>query len=262
MSPDDPRHGTEAGHEQHIRDAEESCAPCYEAKILASRRRSKRRAMGYRATVPANPARARLMQWRDGGATYSEIADHTGIEESRIWEIINDGSPRIYARTAAAVMSAGEWPVTALGVTRRIQALCRRGHSAGRIAEAAGVTVDAILDTRAGPRKFTSRKVRAGVLAAYDLLADRSPESTPRGISRVVNHAERMGWPPPAAWEDVDDPYEQPVLDERPRTSAELLAEWDHLRLAGVSIHTAASQLGVSVAAIEKACERVRKAAA
>lgn len=39
----------------------------------------------------------------------------------------------------------------------------------------------------------------------------------------------------------------------------DLVAEYEHLRSAGVSIHTAASQLGVTVGAIEKACERVRK---
>lgn len=264
MSPDDARHGTEAGHEQHHRDGEDPCAACSRAKLIASRRRSKRRQMGYSYTIPADTARARLARWRDGGATYGEIADHTGIEESRVWEILNDPTGRIYTRTHNAIMRAKGWPVTALGITRRVQALCRLGYSMPTIAAACGVSHDTIADLRARTPVFVSRKVRAGVIAGYAELEMKTPaqegDYQRRSVTRCRAHAERMGWPSPMAFDDIDDPNEQPQGVRTP-ARRDLLAEWHDLRDAGESIEQAAVRLGVTVGAIERA-EFRKKAAA
>lgn len=264
MNADDPRHGTEAGNEQHQRDGEESCAACYKAKLIASRRRNKRKQMGYTYTVPADTARARLTMWRQGGATYGEIADHTGVEESRVWEILNDPAGRIYTRTHNAIMRAKGWPVTALGVTRRVQALCRLGYSMPTIAAACGVSHDTIADLRTNVPVFVSRKVRAGVVAGFAELEMKTPgqagDYQRRSVTRALGHAERMGWPPPMAFDDIDDPTEQPQGVRTPKRR-DLLAEWHDLRDAGESIEQAAVRLGVTVGAIERA-EFRRKAAA
>ena len=89
-----------------------------------------------------------------------------------------------------------------------------------------------------------------------------APISHPtRGANRGAN---RLGMIAPNRLPDIDDPDEQPDPGWEPRhySRDELVAEWSHLRRAGVSIHTAASQLGVTVGAIEKAIERTRKDAA
>jgi hypothetical protein len=226
MDDHDPRHGTEAGHEQHCRDDEQPCEPCHEAKILASRRRTKRKTMGYRYTVPAGPARARLQQWRDGGATYGEIADHTGVEESRIWEILNNPTAIVYTRTSRTILNTNGWPVTAASLTRRVRALCRLGWSIPKIAEACGAHHDTILAIRARQPQFASRKVRDGIVAGYAASAMTIPEATSgrdqAGITRARNHAERMGWAPPLAYDDIDDPAARPTglreLPNRPKT--------------------------------------------
>lgn len=209
MSPDDKRHGTEAGHEQHCRDDEDPCEPCYTAKLIAGRRRNKRKTMGYRYTVPADRALDRLREWRAIGASYGEIADHCGVEESRVWEILNGPHPVVYTRTANAILRTAGWPVTAASVTRRVRALARLGWTIPRIAKACGVDHDTILHIRRRERDFLSRKVREGVVRGYETLANQLPTGATQqeraGITRARNYAERAGWPSPWAFDDIDD---------------------------------------------------------
>lgn len=258
----DSRHGSEAGHEQHMRDNETPCPPCREAKLRASRRRSKRKQQGHRYTVPTGDLTRRLEDWRAAGATYGEIADHLGIVESRVWEIINDAPERIYTRTAVAIVSADGMPVTTVGVTRRIQALTWMGYSANRIADAAGCHLDTIRDARHEPRTFLARKVRDGVARAYEELHMHAATATTQqeraGVTRSANMARRNGWAAPMAWECIDDQRETPMwgADGRRRN---LLQGWRELEAAGESIELAAVRLGVTVGAIERAMFRAFK---
>lgn len=212
MSPNDPRHGSEAGHEQHARDLEEPCDNCRQAKLLATRRRTKRKSMGYIYTTPSDAARETLTRWREAGASIGEIADHIGIVESRVFDISSGTNPRIYARTALKIIEADPWPVTSLGVTRRIRALARNGWGVSRVAAMAGINHDTVLDARREVRQFVSKRTRLGVVAAYDELAGRVADGPQRAVSRVRNEAERNGWPSPWAWDNIDDPNERPDL--------------------------------------------------
>ncbi|HYF73558.1 MAG TPA: hypothetical protein VD864_12100, partial [Nocardioides sp.] len=230
---------------------------------------TKRKTQGYRYTLPAGAAWDRVHRWRDGGASLDDIATITGLEESVTSRILN--GPRsmpIYARTFHAIMRApAGMPLTSIGATRRIQALQRLGWPVERIAIEAGVHRDTILDGRR-PRVFIARRVRVSIDEAYRRLHMVIPTGETKqhraGITRSRNHAERMGWLPPMAWDDIDDAMEHPEMGRDPKLyrSEDLLAEWSFLRSAGVSIHTAASQLGVSVAAIEKATERAGRSVA
>jgi len=217
MHPNDFRHGTEAGHEQHRRDGEDPCQPCLDAKLKAARRRTKRKTQGHRYTLPAGAAWDRVQRWRDGGASLDDIASITGLEESVTSRIINgQRTMPIYARTFHAIMRApAGMPLTSIGATRRIQALQRLGWSVERIAIEAGVHRDTILDGRQ-PRVFVARRVRVSIDGAYRRLHMVIPTGETKqhraGITRARNHAERMGWLPPLAWTDIDDALEHPDL--------------------------------------------------
>lgn len=260
MRADDDRHGSEAGYEQHVRDGDgkRSCPACYEAKLVSSRRRSKRKAMGYRYTVPSDRARVRVQTWRDGGATWGDISDHTGIESGRLWEIHHDGAPAIYARTAYAILSAGDWPVTALGIRRRVQALTRLGWTTPNVAAACNVHHDTIIDIRRRQPEFIARKVRDGIVAGYLALCDTLPQPTTQqeraGVTRARNYAERNGWAPPIAWDDIDDPNEQPGTIKRsvgrPPRKEDALQDFEWLTSQGVSDEHAAARVGVKLATI------------
>jgi predicted DNA-binding protein (UPF0251 family) len=71
-----------------------------------------------------------------------------------------------------------------------------------------------------------------------------------------------MGWPPPLAWDDIDNPDEKPRGLPTPtrKESAELtVADWDMLRRLGYTRAAAAEYMGISKKRLEKAIERTSR---
>lgn len=211
MTPDDPRHGTEAGHEQHHRDNEPPCEPCYRGKLNASRRRTKRKTMGYRYMVPVGVRlHSQLMGLRADGARIRDIATAAGVSSSVVCRVLNEGPEyNVYSRTWTKLAAAAPAPVpTPLGVTRRIQALFALGYGAEWVAREAGCCKETITDARDHPREYYAKKVIDGVVAAYDRLCMTPATSDARqvraGITRARRFAQRQGFAPPLAWDDID----------------------------------------------------------
>jgi hypothetical protein len=117
-------------------------------------------------------------------------------------------------------------------------------------------------------------ETRAYVLAStanhvadvYERLAMRFPPETNRhekaAAARARNLATRMGWPPPLAWDDIDNPDEKPRGLPSPtrKESAELtVADWDMLRRHGYTRAAAAEYMGISKKRLEKAIERTSR---
>jgi DNA-binding XRE family transcriptional regulator len=200
MLPDDPRHGTTAGHKAHRRDGEKACAPCVAAK--------------------------------------------TRYEKSRT----------VY----------GARMVPAIGTRRRIQALMAMGHSGTVIAQALGVTAQAVhkIETGTSPSVFAATAER--VAEAYERLCMTLPTGYHR--NRVRNRAARLGYAPPLAWDNIDDPGERPNRGSDTTVGGglpwrELLDEWDFLRnVCSLSELDALGRLGVTSDAIRRA-EKKRHAA-
>lgn len=78
MSPEDPRHGTVAGHIAHQREGGGYCAPCIAAKSRYDKGRvfAAHRGVGY--TVPALGARRRLQALQARGWSRQRIAEAAG----------------------------------------------------------------------------------------------------------------------------------------------------------------------------------------
>lgn len=215
--------------------------------------------MGYKYTVPVGNLTARLHDWRAAGATYGEISDHTGIEGSRIWELVNDAPDTVYTRTAKALHDATGTPVTSLGVTRRIQALMWAGYSANRIAVESGAHVDTIRDARDQPREFVARKVKAGVVAAYERLHLTTPtpltQQERAGVTRARNLALRNGWASPMAWDvdTIDDLRAAPAASFVPSDRATAVRE---LAAQGENATHIARRLDMTPRALERWCLR------
>lgn len=259
MLPDDPRHGSESGHEQHIRDHEDPCAACLDAKLKAARRRRKRKQQGHLYTMPAGHAYRRIVDWQRRGASYDDMVAHTGLEESVISRIIHNGPEvTIYPRTFLAIMQAPtKMPLTTIGAIRRVQALQRLGWPIGKIAEASGVHHDTILHARHG-RVFVARKSRIGIARGYEALSMTIPVGETKqhraGISRARNAAERAGWLPPLAWDDIDDALENPVgWQYRSPDRAEAVRDFVD---QGVNATEAARRLHTSREGLEVWCRR------
>lgn len=91
-----------------------------------------------------------------------------------------------------------------LGTIRRIHALMRLGWTSRAIADQLGWN-HASAVTNIVVRKEISVAHRDAIADVYDRLSMRIGPSV-----RTRAHAEKMGWPPPLSWEDIDDPDEQP----------------------------------------------------
>jgi len=119
-----------------------------------------------------------------------------------------------YEKAGRLARLQGGRAVPALGSQRRIQALMRLGWTSSDIADAAGWThrnqVFRILKGQKGrPCVWLQRSTAEAVRDVYERLSMSLPEPTPTR-ARTRAKAQRMGWAPPLAWDDIDDPNERP----------------------------------------------------
>lgn len=217
MNPNDPRHGTEAGHEQHIRDGEPPCPACIDGDLKASRRRAKRKAMGHIYTRQlGHKLHTKLQNHREAGATFEDIARWAGISESQVWRLLDAGpTGKVYARTWLALANMQPTPtLTTIGATRRVRALMTLGYSKIRLAEETGVHADTIRNIARNP-DFAALRVREAIAEAYERLsmtpAVGRTQQERAGVTRAINTAKRNGWEPPLSWESIDDPNAKAV---------------------------------------------------
>jgi hypothetical protein len=97
------------------------------------------------------------------------------------------------------------YTVPSIGVIRRVRALMRIGWRSADIAEVCGwSSAEAV--TNLMRRKYVNHKTAATIRAAYDQLS-----GTPGASIVARRRAEAAGWPPPLAWDDIDDPNARPV---------------------------------------------------
>lgn len=169
---------------------------------------------------------------------------------------------RTRKRNRLAEAAGAPRTVPAIGTVRRLQALQALGWGIPHVARVAGISEKTLRNpTHRGASVHC--RTAAAVTAAYDRLSMTIPEGPYAERGRRL--AQRLGYAPPLAWDDdaIDDPTATPHgTRERARAvwaNADLLAEWDHLRSLGVSLHDAARRLGVTPDGIEKAAQRARQ---
>ena len=99
------------------------------------------------------------------------------------------------------------------GARRRIQALMCLGWSQVQIATHAGTT-QTVISAHLYNRWIT-RNGHDRIATVYELLSARIPAtdttSQRMSVHRTRALARRNGWAPPLAWDDIDDPDEQPT---------------------------------------------------
>lgn len=102
--------------------------------------------------------------------------------------------------------------VDATGTRRRIHALMALGHSTPRIGTACALD-ESTIRTLATRQRITPRSAQR-IARVYDELSMTVGTST-----KTRRYAARMGWAPPLAWDDIDDPRERPSGVRRPSHS-------------------------------------------
>lgn len=146
----------------------------------------------------------------------------------------------------------GDRMVPAVGTRRRIHALKALGHSGADIARRMGITYQAVhkLEHGAAPKVFAATALK--VAAAYEQMCMTPATGLHR--TRIRNQAAALGYAPPLAWDDIDDPDEQPTdWHYTPASRVDQLRELDQ---HGVGISEACRRLRRSREALERYCHR------
>lgn len=99
-------------------------------------------------------------------------------------------------------------------VLRRVRALQALGWSVPKIAETSGLYPQQVydIDRYVGCYRSTFEAIDK----AFRQLSMQLPPTDTTGqrisVTRAQRHAERKGWLPPLAWDDMDDPNERPTV--------------------------------------------------
>lgn len=159
-----------------------------------------------------------------------------------------------YRKTRKLRHLRGDTPnVPSIGTVRRYQALIALGWTGPQIAKECGVSINSLRSIDYHGSTVVRRETARAVADAYDRLSMTQPEG--HYAERARSTARQRRWPPPLAWDDIDDPNETPIdwayraTDHR----ADSLAELDE---AGASITEVCKRLDVSKGALEKWCGR------
>ncbi|MER7507023.1 hypothetical protein ABTX82_01540 [Streptomyces lavendulae] len=205
-----------------------------------------------------------LRQLLASGRTRLDIAAEAHVSERAIrLYLAGLRQPRpSSARALLAVQPLGQPPrVPTIGTARRIQAMAYQGWAIKYTAPAAGCSWSYFFEILRGD--YTS--MPRGIAEAVEQLA-RKLNGTRGPSEQSRTAAKRNGWVPLAAWDDIDDPDEQPNLGAADELSRNELAayrrqEIRHLASFGIPDQDIAARLGISDSTVQHQIRDMRKAA-
>lgn len=261
------------------------CRRCRDAAATYERNRTRQRAYGRQAYVPAGRARAHVLHLGRQGMGWKRVAAAAGVATTVVWKLVYGDrarglapSKRIRPTTEAKILAvtldlADGALVDGTGTRRRLQALVAVGWSQTRLGERLGMQAGnfgVLIHGRRGGRVTVATARRVAEL--YDDLWDQRPAAdSPNqagGITKAQALARRYGWPPPLAWDDdtIDDPEVTPEVTTLPvagatrRTRTDIAddVQWylDDVDRAATADQVAHRLSFASVTAVQKALSR------
>lgn len=176
---------------------------------------SRRRSATVQQFRPATDVVGHLSLLVGDGWRYADIEAVSGVTKPTIVRIMRGHTKRVTVETADAIL--GTVPemrdrkkpsrfVPATGTTRRVQALARMGWTYQIIALRSGKTPEQISGFVHQDRVTVETHETIAALYA-ELWSQTPPQGTRQERTsslRMKLHAERMGWPSPLDWEDID----------------------------------------------------------
>lgn len=143
------------------------------------------------------------------------------------------------------------------GTQRRLRALVALGYTWTSLDEHLG-TCRAIEKVGNPDLEYVMPKTAATVAELYERLSMQlPPQNTARekaAVTKARNQARRKGWAVPLAWNDIDDPNEEPRgWEYRPATRVDLVRE---LAAEGHGVSEVCRRLKMSRASLQKWCGR------
>jgi hypothetical protein len=176
-------------------------------------------AAGLTSRVPSDQAWEVIDLMLSNDWSFAAIASACGITDRSAYALLDEmraGHRRVIgAVLAGRIVCHGEptrGHVSAIPCRRKIQALARLGHSGTDVARAAGLWFTAIAAIRRGETRKVTPATASAVDKAWRLLC-----MTLGTDERSRRKAEREGWPPPLAWDDIDDLASEPEMPNQGR---------------------------------------------
>lgn len=201
------KHGTVVG----FRINKCRCDECVKAIRKYDKGRRIDEARGIKRIVPSTLARQHVEALVAAGMSRRTIASAAGYKDGTgLNVILNREKIRLTTekKILAVKTHAGRthkgW-VPAIGATRRMQALAWMGWPMKTVVEKIGINPDTASDLRNGKTRNITEALYELVAAFYD-----EHHMTHGGDRRSHLHAVRKGWQPPLAWDDIDNPDEEP----------------------------------------------------
>jgi hypothetical protein len=211
------------------------------------------------ARAPSDEAYAYAVELVRASLSSSDIAERSGVSGSQVRKLLRGDLPTMLRVNSDAILgvpmphesrpgSRGGW-ADATGARRRLQALAVQGFSAPVLSNESGVARLTINLIRAGTQQRIQLSTVRVIALLHDKLWDVNPLDTGSklvAVSRTMKHAEREGWLPTEAWDDIDDPDCKPVLN----TPKYIRIAEDYRELTqeqGYDRKGAAKRLGVTV---------------
>lgn len=202
---------------------------CLAATREYERARTRRVLYGRSRLVDASPAREHVRQLMAQGMGWKQVARRAGVPNTTVGSLLYGKRPnapdhpehrpprrQISRETSERLLAvtldlAPGARVDATGASRRVQALVRAGWPLSHIAERADVDHQRVRALAHGRRSWTLRET-ADAVARFFRTAWQGPDHRVPGASasRARRYAERAGWAPALAWDDIDDPAERP----------------------------------------------------
>lgn len=188
------------------------CFGCRRVDSAYNRRRRQAIAAGtWLPAVPADVVLGHINHLRDSGVTVVAIARAARVNIGTLHKLTYGRAKTVTGPIAAALLAVHPAPalkagqVPAIGTVRRIRALVAHGYALADIGHRVDKQVQRIWALAHKRHDSVSEDTHRLFSDLYDQLALISGPSV-----RARNQGRRLGWPPPAAWHNIDDPDAHP----------------------------------------------------
>lgn len=259
-----PRHGTEGRYKGCKCGCRPACrcSTCIRGAYLANIQRARVRAVHGSNLIDRDVLLKHVTTLKASGMSQLLIGRLAGVSGSTISYIVNGRVSGVQRSKALRILAVrpgtfddvADRPV--LGSRRRLQALYAMGHGAQAIGELAGLHPEPLYDIAHGRTRVIASRVAIGIQAAYRELASRPGDNI-----RARRIADRNGWHGPLAWDDIDNPDEQPDTDtgEEVPLFRSLAEDGLWLEAQGYTRGQAAERLGVTKNNLQACISRARR---
>lgn len=208
-----PAHGTEGRYKGRRGQPGCRCSLCTRAVGKAVEIRRLDRLAGNPRRIPAAPLIAHLAVLRGAGMSWAQIGKAASTSASTPREIYVEKFPTVLRSTAEKLLAVTPHRrpqagfVRALGASRRLQALYALGHGHQFLVIDTGVSSSCIIDLITGRNTSIDVAIDTRIRETFERHSMTVGSNT-----RTLARARREGWPPPLAWDDIDDPAAIPNL--------------------------------------------------